>query len=58
MTRGRGPERAFRWVVGILEDRAIPFLLAGGLAARAAGASRDLADIDFYIPGERQRFLS
>ena len=53
MTRGRDPERAFRWIVGILEDRAIPFLLVGGLAARAHGASRDLADIDFYIPGER-----
>ncbi|NNG17676.1 MAG: hypothetical protein HKM89_14460 [Gemmatimonadales bacterium] len=53
MTHGQNPERAFRWIVGILEDRAIPFLLVGGLAARAHGASRDLADIDFYIPGER-----
>jgi hypothetical protein len=55
MTLGRDPERAFRWIVGILEDRAIPFLLVGGLAARAHGASRDLADIDFYIPSERFR---
>lgn len=55
MTSGRNPERAFRWIVGILEDRAIPFLLVGGLAARAHGASRDLADIDFYIPSERFR---
>jgi hypothetical protein len=53
MTLERDPARAFRWIVGILEDRAIPFLLAGGLAARVYGASRELADIDFYIPGER-----
>jgi hypothetical protein len=50
---GRNPERAFRWIVGLLEELAIPFLLVGGLAARAYGASRELADIDFYVPGER-----
>ncbi|HSM17636.1 MAG TPA: hypothetical protein VK845_11655 [Gemmatimonadales bacterium] len=53
MTDGRNPERAFRWIVGLLEELAIPFLLVGGLAARAYGASRELADIDFYVPGER-----
>lgn len=53
MTLERDPARAFRWIVGVLEDRAIPFLLAGGLAARAHGASRELADIDLYIPGDR-----
>jgi len=49
----RDPARAFRWIVGLLEELAIPFLLVGGLAARAYGASRELADIDFYVPGDR-----
>jgi len=55
MTAARDPERAFRWIVGLLEDLAIPFLLVGGLAARAYGARRELADIDFYIPADRLR---
>ena len=53
MTDRRAPAQAFRWIVGLLEELAIPFLLVGGLAARAYGASRELADIDFYAPGNR-----
>jgi len=53
VTDRRDPERAFRWIVGLLEDQAVPFLLVGGLAARAYGGRRELADIDFYVPGER-----
>jgi hypothetical protein len=55
MTRGRDPERAFRWIVRIVEDWAIPFLLVGGLAARVHRASRDLADIDCYILAYKHR---
>ncbi len=53
VTDRRSPERAFRRIVGLLEEVAIPFLLVGGLAARASGAHREFADIDFYGPDER-----
>jgi hypothetical protein len=47
------PETAFHWIVGILNRHAIPFQVVGGLAARAHGATRPLADIDLYVPGAR-----
>ena len=43
---------AAQWIVGLLRDRRIPFLICGGLAARGYGADRDLNDIDLFVPGE------
>lgn len=41
---------AARWIAGLLEREQIPYMVVGGLAARAHGATRPLADIDLYVP--------
>lgn len=46
-------EKAFRWVVGILNKEGIPFVFGGGIAARSYGAKRPLFDIDLDIPEGR-----
>lgn len=46
-------EKAFHWIVTILQRHNIPFEIDGGLAARAYGAKRELVDIDLVIPEER-----
>ncbi|GGW27059.1 nucleotidyltransferase [Vreelandella hamiltonii] len=43
---------ATQWIVGLLRDRNIPFIICGGLAAKGYGAERDLHDIDLFVPGE------
>ncbi|MDX1458161.1 MAG: hypothetical protein R3276_11285 [Marinobacter sp.] len=43
---------AARWIVGLLRDRNIPFLICGGLAAKGYGSERELNDIDLFVPGE------
>lgn len=43
---------AAQWIVGLLRERNIPFLVCGGLAAKGYGSERDLNDIDLFVPGE------
>ena len=49
----RDTAAALTWITELLFQRGIPFQAVGGLAARAYGASRELHDLDFYIPTER-----
>ena len=44
---------AFRWIIQILKKHKVPFQISGGLAAKAYGSSRPLADIDIAIPENR-----
>ena len=50
-------ERAFKWIVGVLNEEVIPFVFGGGIAARSYGATRPLFDIDLDIPEGRFRDL-
>lgn len=45
-------EQAFKWIVGILQEKQIPFQITGGFAARLYGSKRELNDIDIDIPDD------
>lgn len=41
---------ALTWLKGVLQELEIPFQVVGGLAAIAHGGTRELHDIDVYVP--------
>lgn len=43
---------AAQWIAGLLREGDIPFLVCGGLAAKAYGSKRDLNDIDLFVSGD------
>jgi hypothetical protein len=45
-----GLESSLRWIVGILHEQRIPFVVTGGFAAHLYGSGRPVNDIDLDIP--------
>ena len=45
-------------MVGILQDREIPYMLTGSLASSYHGAPRSTNDIDLVVDGSREAFES
>jgi hypothetical protein len=48
---------AFKWIINLLQKKNIPFQIAMGLAARLYGSSRDLADIDIFVPDNKLELI-
>ena len=45
----RNTEKAFLWIMDILERNKITYKISGGFAARTYGVKRELADIDIEV---------
>ncbi len=43
---------ALNWIIEYFESHHIPYVVCGGLAAKAYGSTRELVDIDIYVPDE------
>ena len=48
----RNTKKSLQWITDLLKNLNIPFQIAGGLAAHAYGATREIDDIDIDIPEE------
>lgn len=49
----RDTKASLLWITELLKSLDIPFQIAGGLAAHAYGATRELQDIDIDIPEDK-----
>jgi hypothetical protein len=47
--------KALHWIVLLLRNHDVPFLICGGLAAIGYGSKRAINDIDLFVPSERFR---
>lgn len=45
----KNTEKAFHWIIDILENNEIKYKISGGFAARIYGVNRELADIDIEV---------
>ena len=54
----KNTEKAFIWILDILDSNKIPYKISGGFAARVHGVNRELADIDIEIPEKYLTFIS
>lgn len=45
----KNTEKAFHWIIDILEKHNIAYKITGGFAARVYGVDRELADIDIEV---------
>ncbi len=53
----RDTKASLLWITHILNELDIPFQIAGGLAARAYGSTRELIDIDIDIPEDKFKLV-
>ncbi len=52
------PKKTLKWIIGIFTKHKIPFVVSGGLAARAYGSVRKLRDFDFDFDISNDSFKS
>lgn len=50
--RAMKQDKAFKWIISILNKHRVPFVVTGGLAAKSYGSPRLLNDIDIDIPSK------
>lgn len=44
---------ALKWIIGLLADNEVPYLICGGFAVFAYGSKRAINDIDIFVPEEK-----